>query len=179
MDYEDENDIVSLFYVCELLSGNLISLSEFRKNLQFDAMKGMVREIEKQVSVMYQFQKVTEKKTETEESESPACIKELVSMLVAKGLDVHFALNEMELCEIPLLVDAYEQKRRNDLETSRLWTFIQTSPHLSKKVKQPQDLLHFPWEIEEKKERAKAETEKGMSIYKSFINHHKQTGNGR
>lgn len=49
---------------------------------------------------------------------------------------------------------------KNNLESSRLWAFIQVLPHLSKNIKNPQDLYPFSWEIEEQKEKTMKETEK-------------------
>jgi hypothetical protein len=170
MNYSDENDIVSLFYVCERADEAGMSLSQFKKNLTDDRVQAMVTDFEKQTLVTSQFQLVSKKKTEESKESDPVYIKDLVSTLVMNGLDVHFALDEMELYDIPLLLKAYDQKIRHSLESSRLWTFIQVSPHLSKRIKSPKDLYPFSWEIEEQKEKSKEETEKGMSIFEAFMN---------
>lgn len=170
MNYSDENDIVSLFYVCKLPDEAGMSLSEFKENLTDDSIKGMITEFEKQTLIASQFQPLSKKKIEESKDSDPVYIKDLVPMLVMNGLDVHFALDEMELYDIPIFLNAYDQKIRHSLESSRLWTFIQVSPHLSKKIKSPKDLYPFSWEIEEQKEKSKEETEKGMSMFEAFMN---------
>jgi hypothetical protein len=169
MNYGDENDIASLFYVCRLPDEVGMSLSDFKENLTDGSMKEMVTDFERQTMIASQFQPVSKKKTEESKESEPVYIKDLVSILVMNGLDVHFALNEMELYDIPLFLKAYDQKTRHSLESSRLWTFIQVSPHLSKRIKNPKDLYPFSWELEEKIEKSKEETEKGMSTFEAFM----------
>ena len=174
MNYSDENDIVSLFYVCKLPDEAGMSLSEFKKNLTDDSIKEMITDFEKQTLIASQFQPISKKKIEESKDSDPVYIKDLVPLLVMNGLDVHFALDEMELYDIPIYLKAYDQKIRHELESSRLWAFIQVSPHLSKKIKTPKDLYPFGWEIEEQKEQSKEELEKGMSTFEAFMNSGKQ-----
>lgn len=170
MNYGDENDIVSLFYVCKLPDEAGKSLSEFKKNLTEDSLEEMIKEFEKQTLIDSQFQSISKKEIEESKDSDPVYIKDLVPMLVMNGLDVHFALDEMGLYDIPIYLKAYDQKIRNSLESSRLWAFIQVLPHLSKNIKTPKDLYPFSWEIEEQKEKTKEETEKGMSVFEAFMN---------
>jgi hypothetical protein len=174
MNYGDENDIVSLFYVCKQSDEDGISLSEFKKNLTDDSIKEMITDFEKQTLISSQFQPISKKKIEESKDVNPVYIKDLVPMLIMSGLDVHFALDEMELYDIPIFLNAYDQKIRHSLESSRLWTFIQVSPHLSKSIKNPKDLYPFSWEIEEQKEQSKEELEKGATMFEAFIKSGKQ-----
>ncbi|MDR2057636.1 MAG: hypothetical protein LBP83_05035 [Dysgonamonadaceae bacterium] len=174
MNYADANDIASLFYTCTQSDEAGISLSEFKKNLTDESLKEMIKNFEKQTAIASQFQAVSKKKIEESKDSDPVYIKDLVPALVMNGLDVHFALDEMELYDIPIYLKAYDQKIRRELESSRLWAFIQVSPHLSKKIKTPKDLYPFGWEIEEQKEQSKEELEKGMSVFEAFMNSGKQ-----
>lgn len=175
LNYGDEDDIVSLFYVCKLPDEADISLSEFKKNLTEASLDEMIKKFEKQMLIDSQFQPVSKKDIEESKDSDPVYIKDLVPMLVMNGLDVHFALDEMGLFDIPIYLKAYDQRMKNNLESSRLWAFIQVLPHLSKNIKNPQDLYPFSWEIEEQKEKTMKETEKGISVFEAFMNSGKQT----
>lgn len=175
LNYSDEDDIVSLFYVCKLPDEADISLSEFKKNLTEASLDEMIKKFEKQMLIDSQFQPVSKKDIEESKDSDPVYIKDLVPMLVMNGLDVHFALDEMGLFDIPIYLKAYDQRMKNNLESSRLWAFIQVLPHLSKNIKTPQDLYPFSWEIEEQKEKTMKETEKGISVFEAFMNSGKQT----
>ena len=175
LNYGDEDDIVSLFYVCKLPDEADISLSEFKKNLTEASLDEMIKKFEKQMLIDSQFQPVSKKDIEESKDSDPVYIKDLVPMLVMNGLDVHFALDEMGLFDIPIYLKAYDQRMKNNLESSRLWAFIQVLPHLSKNIKNPQDLYPFSWEIEEQKEKTLKETEKGISVFEAFMNSGKQT----
>jgi hypothetical protein len=174
MNYSDENDVVSLFYVCKLSDEDKMTLSEFRKSLTDDSLKEMIKDFENQTFISSQFQHISKKKIEDSKDSDPVYIKDIVPMLVMNGLDVRFALDEMTLYDLPIFLHAYDQKVRHELESSRLWAFIQISPHLSKKIKNPQDLYPFSWEIEEQKEQSKEELEKGTTMFKAFIKTGKQ-----
>lgn len=174
LNYGDEDDIVSLFYVCKLPDEADISLSEFKKNLTEASLDEMIKKFEKQMLIDSQFQPVSKKDIEESKDSDPVYIKDLVPMLVMNGLDVHFALDEMGLFDIPIYLKAYDQRMKSDLESSRLWAFIQVLPHLSKNIKTPQDLYPFSWEIEEQKEKTMKETEKGISVFEAFMNSGKQ-----
>lgn len=174
LNYGDENDIVSLFYLCTQPDTIRTSLSEYKKELTDEALKEMVSDFEKQISIAFQFQHITEKDTEESKDSDPVYIKDIVPILVMSGLDVHYALDEMELFDLPLYFKAYDQMIRHELESSRLWTFIQLSPHLSKKIRNPQDLYPFSWEIEAQKEQSKKELENGMANFETFMNSKKQ-----
>ena len=95
------------------------------------------------------------------------------------GLDAHYALNEMELCDFPLYIEAYEKKRREEMESARMWTYLTILPHIDvRKMKNgAKDLIIFPWEeVEKEAEKEINETEvecfenllkQGKNIFKS------------
>lgn len=174
LDYDSEDDIISLFYVCRIADEVSWSLDEFKEKLNKEHISKMVEDFERKTYLMAQFQRKkeeskTEKSNKTESD--PAYIKDLVSILIMSGMDAHFALNEMELCDLSLFLDAYDRKVKDRLESSRLWTYILISPHLSKKTKSPRDLYPFIWELPEiEKESEEAQTE-SKEVLKSFLKH--------
>ena len=170
MNYGDENDIVSLFYVCRQADAEKTPLSEFKQSLTDESVRDMIADFEKQTIFDAQFQAEAKTKIDESEKDDPIYIKDIVAILIMSGLDVHFALNEMELYDLPIFLNAYDQKIRHNLESSRLWAFIQVLPHLSKKIKTPKDLYPFSWEIEEKKEQSEKDLKDGMGVFNAFMN---------
>ena len=179
MNYGDENDIVSLFYVCHQLDEVDIPLLEFKEELSDDSIRKMIADFEKQTTIDSQFkcvrrQETGDRRQETGEDckkdSSPVYIKDTVALLVMNGLDVNFALDRMKLYEIPVFAAGFEQKQRGIQETARFWTYLLLSPHLSKKTKSPKDLCPFEWEIKEMKEKAAKDIEEGEDVFNAFMN---------
>jgi hypothetical protein len=170
LDYSSEDEIISLFYVCDQSTEIKVSLDEFREGLQEQEAKKMVKDFERQTFLASQFQSVSKKKSKeakASEDSNPIYIKEIVPMLVMSGLDVYFALNEMELCDLPIFLQAYDQKVKDKLTAQRLWTFMQLSPHLEKGTT-PKDIHPFSWEMEEER-ISEEDMEKGKNEFATFL----------
>jgi len=86
-------------------------------------------------------------------------IKDIAAtLIVSAGIDAHFVLNEMEIIDVNMYMTAYNNKTKETMELSRLWTFLTLLPNLDQKVNTPQKLFSFPWD-NEKKEVKKLMTE--------------------
>lgn len=93
--------------------------------------------LDRAMGIMAQFQG-TESSDDTKSEGRISCsIGEIVSMLVMGGLDAHYAMEEMDLCDLPLYIEAYERKRKEELENARLWTYISILPHIDGKRYHP------------------------------------------
>ena len=147
LDYGSEDDVISLFYACQLDNSQKL-LSEFKSELSEDKIKELISDFEKNTSFSAQFQEPIKKGKKNSEPTDPTFIKDTVALLVMSGLDVNYVLQDMEFCDLQMYLKAYDQKSRDRLTIERLWTFIQVSPYLNKKIKSPQDLHPFSWEIE-------------------------------
>lgn len=173
LDYGNEDDVVSLFYVCRLSNDKPSSLADFKESLKEDDIKKMIQDFEKETSVISQFQYLTTRNTnesESPEESDPVYIKDIVPLLVLNGLDAKFAFSEMEICDLPVFLSAYDTKMKQQFESSRLWAFIQVSPHLPKKIKTPADLYPFSWEMKERKEKATKQLERDAAMFEAFMN---------
>lgn len=168
LNYSSEDDIISLFYTCTLSDQIHISLDEFRNGLTPASAKRMIHEFEKQTSLVSQFQELPKKKDEDKDSEpsEPPYIKDIVAKLVMNGLDVYFALNKMELCDLPIFLQAYDQNVKDSLESQRLGVFWMLRPHISDKIKNPKDLYGFPWEEKKEEDITQKEWEYAERIVK-------------
>lgn len=167
LNYNSEDEVVSLFYVCTLFDEVVSSLDEFKTNLKADDVKRMVTDFERQTSLTSQFQIITKKASKDSEETNPIYIKDIVAMLVMNGLDVHFAMNKMELCDLPIFLHAYDQKVKDRLTAQRLWAFMQLSPHLEKGTT-PKDIHPFAWELEEEPV-SEEEVEEGKNEFQALL----------
>lgn len=89
-----------------------------------------------------------ESTTDEENGEKRATLSELGYMLIAKGIDPKFVMDEMEIWMLPHILKSVYSQMREELEDKRLWTFLQLTPHRTQEASL-QDLFTFPWEREE------------------------------
>lgn len=171
IDYTNIEELTKLLY-CTVLSNNpvLFTFKEFQAITENEKqLSAMIKEIEKANLVLEQFSRVTMAQNVETTGESPY-IKDLVGMLVMSGLDAHYVMNEMEISDIPIFIEAYEKKKREEMEASRLWTFLSIIPHIdTKKVKLPKDLMMFPWEEEEVQKVAEETLLRDKEIAEKFF----------
>jgi hypothetical protein len=85
-------------------------------------------------------------------------IKDIAAILVVNaGLDINFVMNEMSINDISLYMEAYNNSVKQQMESSRLWTYLTLLPNLDSKVNSPVKLYPFPWELEAQVEQDKTE----------------------
>lgn len=171
IDYSNIDELMRLLY-CTVLSNNsvLFTFEEFQAIADNEKQLAvMIKEIEKANIVLAQFTK-SDKSNSSGDIEEPQYIKDLVGMLIMSGLDAHYVMDEMEISDIPVFVDAYEKKRREEMEASRLWTFLSIAPHVDTKViRSAKDLMLFPWEEQEEKVKAEQAIKSNMDLADKFF----------
>ena len=76
----------------------------------------------------------------------------IASMIIVEGgVDASYAMDRMELWEIPAILDAIHNRKKETLEYKRLFSWMVMLPHISKESAcSPEKLLPFPWEVESK-----------------------------
>lgn len=154
MDYTDKDDVDSLLYTATICNNEskMYTFDIFRTTLTNEKItREMVQALERETAVLSQFQKKHEESELSTTDTSPGMIGELVSTLIMGGLDAHYALEEMELCDLPMYIEAYERKKKEQMESDRMWTYYAMLPHIdAKKMRNGvKDLIVFPWEAEE------------------------------
>ena len=154
INYADQEDIEDLLYTTTICKdGGMYTFELFRETL---VNKKLVQEmayvLDRESAVLSQFQKKVTASDISNSEGSPDYVGAIVSILIMAGLDAHYALNEMELCDLPLFLEAYERKKKEQMEESRMWTYLTILPHIDAKKMEngAKDLITFPWE--EKKE---------------------------
>lgn len=174
MDYSDKDDIDSLLYTTTICNNKdkMHTLEVFQHTLSNEKVtREMVMALEREMAFLSQFQKKKDVSGIDGGEDSPGMIGELVSTLIMSGLDAHYVLEEMELCDLPLYIEAYEQKKKEQMESDRLWTYLNILPHVdSKKLANARDLYPFPWEeMEDVKEAERVLTE-DAETFEIFMN---------
>lgn len=173
MDYSDKEDVEILLYTTAICAsqGKVYTLEVFRQTLMNRKVsRDTILALEHEAEVLRQFQNNNSEKFSGDIRDNPATVGSIVSTLIMSGLDAHYALNEMELCDLPLYIEAYEQKKKEQMEASRLWTFFSILPHIdSKKIKSAQDLYTFPWEVEESREEAEMAISDYAECFEEFM----------
>lgn len=154
MNYTDQDDVDTLLYTTTICNneGMMHTFDLFRKTLSNEKLvREMILKLERETAFLNQFQKKQEETKDHAEGVIDM-ISDIVSTLIMSGLDAHYVLNEMDLCDLPLYIQAYERKRKEEMEGSRIWTYLTILPHIDAKKMEngAKDLITFPWEESEK-----------------------------
>lgn len=173
VDYTDKEDVESLLYVMYITSDKPGYTFEVFRQVLVDErfMSAMSSDLGKIMEIVTQFQRKTATPTLGNTEGSPENIGRIVSTLIMAGLDAHYALNEMELCDLPLYLEAYEQKKKEQMEESRMWTYFTMLPHIdARKMKNgARDLIIFPWEEEGMRKEAERAIREDAARFEEFM----------
>lgn len=165
-DLTDEETVVILMYA--MVSENndeVMTLKDFKAILEMKKIGSIIQKaVQKELSYIDQFKG-------EEGGSDDTYMSDLASILITFGLDAHFVLYEMKLFEISDYLKAIDDFKKEKMESERLWTFYTILPHIDqKKVKSPQDMFPFPWEVEQiEKDRLK-QLEKDEEMFYKFLN---------
>lgn len=165
-DLTDDETVVILMYA--MVSENndeVMTLKDFKAILEMKKIGSIIQKaVQKELSYIDQFKG-------EEGGSDDTYISDLASILITFGLDAHFVLYEMKLFEISDYLKAIDDFKKEKMESERLWTFYTILPHIDqKKVKSPQDMFPFPWEVEQiEKDRLK-QLEKDEEMFYKFLN---------
>lgn len=169
IDYGNPDELMKLLY-CIVLSNNSIpfTFEEFTLIAENEKQLGvMLKELEKVNKVLEQFTKPSEA---GENGAEPQYLKDVAGVLIMSGMNAHYVMEEMEISDIPSFIEAYEKKKREEMEASRLWTFLSIAPHIdTSKVSSPKDLMSFPWEEEEARKIAKESLINDLEMAERFF----------
>ena len=178
IDYTSEEDVSKLLY-CIVLSNNdcQFTYSQFLQLLDSKKIsKNLFEQFQTVCEVFNQFKNTGTEEENTRDTvegkESRGTyVKDLAALLVIQGgLDVNYVLNELSLNDIPLYIQALNDKQRERMEEQRLWTFISILPHVdSNKLKTPADLYPFPWELKEKEIEREKHVEEGVKMLDNIL----------
>lgn len=171
INYTNPDEVMRLLY-CAVLANNeaIFTFGEFCYLAENEKLfSSMLKEVEKYNRMLDQFIAQSPKDDPGKTADNPY-MKDLAGMLVLAGIDAHYVMHEMELCDIPVFAEALDKKKREDMEAARLWTFLTISPHIDTcKIRSVEDLYPFPWEIERQKKEAENAIREGEEMAKRFF----------
>ena len=165
---EDAEEWLVLSYAM-VVSNNeeTFTLDTFRKLTKNKRMMSeIIQGIKKEFEYIEQFKSKEEVKTD---GQSDISITEVAGMMIANGIEPAFVY-EMRTTEITDILQAIEDRKKEKMESDRFWTYFVMAPHIdTKKVKSPEALITFPWEMAEKKEKQDVDFEKAKANFEKFI----------
>lgn len=165
---EDTEEWLILSYAM-VVSNNeeTFTLDTFRKLTKNKRMMSeIIQGIKKEFEYIEQFKGKEEVKTD---GQSDISITEVAGMMIANGIEPAFVY-EMRTTEITDILQAIEDRKKEKMESDRFWTYFVMAPHIdTKKVKSPEALITFPWEMAEKKNKQDIDFEKAKANFEKFI----------
>ncbi len=153
-DYENIEHINKLLY-CMLICNNdeHFDYETFLESINNQSISNKIyKQLNKVLSFDNQFsiKKIVENIDSQSDNNEPQYIKNVAALLVVNaGLSANYVMNEMTINDIDYYMNAYNNKIKQDMESNRLWTFLNVIPHIdSKKIDSPDKFFPFPWELE-------------------------------
>ena len=163
IDFQDKDD-AELFIYClqrNTPGGILLPYDLWRSILKSEAIsagyyKSLGRAIEELGEISLSLTKENSEEADALGvlDEEPATFTSIATLLIVEGsLSPDYVMDHLELWELPALLSALEQKKREKLEHSRLFTWLTMLPHLAQdSADSPEALLPFPWEKDKRDE---------------------------
>lgn len=167
-DLTDEETVLTLMYA--MVSENndeVMTFDQFKSILNMGKIGIKVqRAVSDEMAYIDQF-----KEEVSDKEEKVPYMGDLAALLITFGLDAHFVLYEMKLFEIGDYIKAIDEHKKEQMERDRMNTFYAILPHVDhKKIKKPQDIYPFPWELEQLEKDALEQLEKDKDMFNKFMN---------
>lgn len=167
-DLTDEETVLTLMYA--MVSENndeVMTFDQFKSILNMGKIGIKVqRAVSDEMAYIDQF-----KEEVSDKEEKAPYMGDLAALLITFGLDAHFVLYEMKLFEIGDYIKAIDEHKKEQMERDRMNTFYAILPHVDhKKIKKPQDIYPFPWELEQLEKDALEQLEKDKDMFNKFMN---------
>ena len=124
IDYTNTDDLMKLLY-CIVLSNNTESFT-YDEFIELSNSKKISKEISdkfnKEIKIIELFASKEVKEETTEQTEKGTLyIKDIVALLIVNtGIDANYVMNEMNINDISLYMTAYNNKVKEQMESSRL-----------------------------------------------------------
>lgn len=175
MDFSDENDMRRLLYCATVTcAAEPFTFDVFEQTLQSEKIVAAeVRSLTAYSAFTAQFSRKLDfgSKSDADMTQNVTIGSIAAKLIVAAGMDAHFVMHEMFVEDLPMYIEALNDKLRHEEESRRLWTFYAVLPHVdSKKLKNPQKLHVFPWEAEEAARKAREELTRSEQEFYRFMN---------
>lgn len=173
MDFADEGDNMRLIY-CSYIVGqdNPPSYKEFEYLLTQKRFRSkFTQAMTRYNNFLSQFtaQRMTEG-AGVEQNEDMTIGSIAARLIVSGGIDAQYVMREMSIEDMPIYIEALNDKIKREEESRRMWTYFNILPHIdSKKLKSPEKLVVFSWELERIQEEAKKIAEDSRAEFEAFM----------
>lgn len=168
IDYLSEDDVKNLLYAC-MSAKNIITRKEFEGMYSVPKHRnGMSNEVMRQVEQMGAFS--GQKKHVGNSGDTSDSLTQKISCVAEYLIGYGHNVLDCQIDELQIYINAVDKKKREDMESQRLWTYLSILPHVdAKKIKSPSDLYPFPWEIEAKQKELEKEVSENMELFNDFM----------
>lgn len=186
LDLENKPELVLAYLYCCLIAHpeNSFNLTFEEALVSFfpQQSQDLIEQFSQEMNFINQFSKTGEDNITEDDSsisnneksspkeQEKVFLSSLIPILVKDcGLDINFVLNEMDYTDTELYINSSVEHKREEMENERFWTYLKILPQIdSKKLKEPADLIEFPWEKEKRKieaeEKLKRDRQKLIEI---------------
>ncbi len=174
IDLSEDRDMRRLLY-CSTVVGieNPVTFGIFERMLENGKVNNRLRrEFSSRSEFVAQF--VRRQKTQdaagTGANQTGTIASIAARLIITGGMDAHFVMRELFIEDLPMYIDALNDRIHHELESMRLWTYLQVLPHVNgRKISSPKKLFTFPWEKEEEERKARESIERDEQQLRDFL----------
>ena len=169
----DDSVLLAYAVYCSSQDTDNVSMDVFQRLLENERFsRWIINSI--QANEAFEGQFSGDKENDKEDDEEEAMISDIGGMMIAEGMSPEYVMDKMSLWEMRMMVKGIEERKKERYTMDRLWTYLGILPQLSKegarKLRTPDKLFQFPWEIEERKKKNDKEFDEVKDKMLAFFN---------
>lgn len=169
----DDSVLLAYAVYCSSPDTDKVSMDVFQRLLENERFsQWIINSI--QANEAFEGQFSGDKENDREDGEEEPMISDIAGMMIAEGMSPEYVMDKMSLWEMRMMVKGIEERKKERYTMERLWTYLGILPQLSKegarKLKTPDKLFQFPWEIEDRKKKNDKEFDEIKDKMLAFFN---------
>ena len=169
----DDSIVLAYAVYCSSPDTDKVSMDVFQRLLENERFsRWIINSI--QANEAFEGQVSGDKENDKEDDEEEPMISDIAGMMIAEGMSPEYVMDKMSLWEMRMMVKRIEERKKERYTMDRLWTYLGILPQLSKegarKLKTPDKMFQFPWEVEEKKKKNDKEFDEIKDKMLAFFN---------
>ena len=169
----DDSVLLAYAVYCSSQDTDNVSMDVFQRLLENEKFsQWIIKSIQSNEAFEGQFS--GDKENDKEDDEEEPMISDIAGMMIAEGMSPEYVMDKMSLWEMRMMVKCLEERKKERYTMDRLWTYLGILPQLSKdgarKLRTPDKLFQFPWEVEERKKKNDKEFDEIKDKMLAFFN---------
>lgn len=169
----DDSVLLAYAVYCSSPDTDKVSMDVFLRLLENEKFsQWIIKSIQSNETFEGQFS--ADKENDREDDEEEPMISDIAGMMIAEGMSPDYIMDKMSLWEMRMMVKGIEERKKERYTMERLWTYLGILPQLSKdgarKLRTPDKLFQFPWEVEERKKKNDKEFDEVKDKMLAFFN---------